>query len=150
MIRRTAIEIDETRPLRQIWIAISTTDAAAFHVCLAYAALFRDQKLSLVDSQADFSDSPRSAWYYSRALSELKSGLNDDANRVSAGAITTIMGFACKAVRLLHLIHMMSAPQTLLIIFSLSGHLAKLDTLGNPHGCVGDDIKDSRWFRWAA
>lgn len=91
-----AAETDGFRPLRRAWLTLSLSDTSAFHLSLAYAVIFLDQSRGVASK--DFGDNTEAVQHYSRTITHLTPRLDDRIECVSAGVVSTILGFACHAV----------------------------------------------------
>ncbi|PLB52209.1 hypothetical protein P170DRAFT_423105 [Aspergillus steynii IBT 23096] len=79
------------RPFRAIWFSMAMTDASAFLVSLANAAMFLDQIYQRKAYQ--YEKSVECLTYYGKCVKEVTRRLENSKDRLSAGLITTILGF---------------------------------------------------------
>lgn len=85
------------RPFRAIWFSMAMTDASAFLVSLANAAMFLDQIHRRKAYQ--YEKSVECLTFYGKCVKEVTRRLENSNDRVSAGVITTILGLICHEVR---------------------------------------------------
>ncbi|KAH8430860.1 uncharacterized protein LDX57_008524 [Aspergillus melleus] len=81
------------RPFRAIWFSMAMTDASAFLVSLANAAMFLDQIHQRKAYQ--YEKSVECLTFYGKCVKEVTRRLENSNDRVSAGVITTILGLIC-------------------------------------------------------
>lgn len=85
------------RPFRRIWLTMSLTDPAAFHLTLANAAMFLDQHTHTSDFK--YEKSTECLTYYGKCVRQITERLGSIDDSVSEGVITTVLGLLCHDVR---------------------------------------------------
>lgn len=96
----TAVVVDEARsvyrPFRFPWLSMGLSDAAAWHITLANAALFRDIKPR--GRKPEYNISIEAMKWYTQSLASVTKRLADPAESNSEGLIVAITGFVCHDV----------------------------------------------------
>lgn len=75
-------------PFRYEWYSLASTDATAFYLYLANAALLHSQ-ITLQDNSSE------SAKYFGICLNQVVERLQEETAKVSPGLMLVIVGFAC-------------------------------------------------------
>jgi hypothetical protein len=85
------------RPFRTVWFSMAMSDASAFHLSLANAAMFLDQRIHAHSFSYD--KSIECLKYYGQCVNQISRRLESFDDSVSEGVITTVLGLICHDVR---------------------------------------------------
>ncbi|KAI0460122.1 hypothetical protein F5B21DRAFT_453334 [Xylaria acuta] len=81
------------RPFAFTWLSIGLSDAAAWYITLANAAIFRNMKPG--DAKPEFSTNAEAMKWYTLSLQSISKRLADPKEGDKEGLITAIAGFIC-------------------------------------------------------
>ncbi|KAI0380138.1 hypothetical protein F5Y04DRAFT_282268 [Hypomontagnella monticulosa] len=81
------------RPFRFTWITMGLSDAAAWYITLANAALYRDFKAGT--KKPEFYTNSDAMKWYTKSLSSITKRLQDPAETEGEGLVVAITGFVC-------------------------------------------------------
>ncbi|KAF3399068.1 hypothetical protein DPV78_007158 [Talaromyces pinophilus] len=81
------------RPFRTVWFSMALTDATAFQLCMANAAMFMAQRKQPATFQ--YEKCSEVLEYYGKCLGQITKRLECRDDRTSDGVIVTILGLIC-------------------------------------------------------
>lgn len=85
------------RPFRTVWFSMALTDATAFQLCMANAAMFMAQRKQPATFQ--YQKCSEVLEYYGKCLGQITKRLECRDDCTSEGVIVTILGLICHDVR---------------------------------------------------
>ncbi|KAI1409191.1 hypothetical protein F5Y13DRAFT_170982 [Hypoxylon sp. FL1857] len=98
LVRFLVTEAQTTyRPFRFPWITMGLSDASAFHITLANAALYRGIKTDphAQKHKPEFNTNDEAMKWYTLSLASITRRLADPAERDSEGLVIAVTGFVC-------------------------------------------------------
>ncbi len=84
------------RPFRVEWFSMALLEGSSYYLCLANAALFMNQHVTN-RTCLEYTDSIESKRYYSKCLKQVTRQLSCQAQCITSGVITTVLGFVCQS-----------------------------------------------------